>query len=300
LIYQLTDFDRSLDKMTFLEKDAGDAVDIIRDAEKNQRILRTDIGHLEGEKTDLEYERETLETSLGFISRFTGVMVVLFGLMSLFLAYLFMFNDISIFFPSTVLILLVILIVALMYMFRKRMRYELQMNIKKQQRAVALLNKKNVIFAYYTNFLRYEYRKYKVRNSQMLSSHLKEYKNYKHITTRIDNVRKIMYETEHQIGRFLREKNIAYNAFAIEQFAQTVNIEDKVQYSRELVEEKDVLEKSLQSLDDKHQEIWERMESVNALDTSPERLVDKMIQLYFDEVSRLFVAIDIGIKETGE
>ena len=80
------------------------------------------------------------------------------------------------------------------YLFRRHAYHELVLNNKKQKRAIELLNKKNVIYAYYTNFLKFEYDKYKVRNSTMLSSNLKDYDNYKHLVNRYDQISKILYQ----------------------------------------------------------------------------------------------------------
>ena len=292
LIYQLTDFDKSLEQMQYLEQQALDAMPSIQDAERYQKIFLHDIGYLEAEKADLIYERGMLKTGLEFLNKFAFVMVVLFGFIALFLGYLNVFNRTPIFLHTSIMVLCAIVVFVVLMVFRNRITYELKLNVKKQQRAVMLLNKKNVLYAYYTNFLKFAYKKYQVRNSQMLAENLKDYKHFVHISSRIDAIRKIMYETESLLEAFLREKGIAYSQFAIEQFAQTANVMDKIAYSRELMDEKVILERNLAELDDKHQRLWEQLETINSMDTTQEHVIGKMIQLYFDEVSRLFVNID--------
>ncbi len=287
LIFQLTSFDKSLSRMMNLETDAVSAVEHIQDAEKNQRILKQDIGYLEGEKAELIDERALLEKGLIFIERFTIMSVALFCFVSIYLGYLFMFKEVSIFFPTTVLVLLTIVVVTLLNVFKRRIRFELKMNIKKQKKAVEILNTKNVVYVYYTNFLNFEYKKYRVRSAQMLKTNLKDYKNYKHITLRIDAIRKVMYETEKELARFLREKNLNYEKFTVEQFAHTINVDDKMDYSRELIYEKSVLEKNLSELDARHEIVWDKLEDINNNDTSPDKIINQLIQLYFDEVTKL-------------
>ncbi len=292
LMYQLVGFDKGVTRMNFLEEDAKKAVNGMQDAEKTQRILRQDIGYLEGEKGQLEHEKALLETGLIFVKRFALGCVLLFGLVSVYLAYIFMIEQSPIFVPTTILVLMTIVVCTLLYMFDKRMRYELKLNIKKQQKCVELLNKKNVVCAYYTNFLRFEYKKYKVRNTQMLQSDLKEFKSYKHVASRLDAIRKIMYETEKQIEKFLREKKITFSKYTIEQFAKTVNVSDKIEYSQELARDKAVLDANLLELDEKHAGIWELLEELSDKDTTEDKVISQMIDLYFNEVSNMLYIVD--------
>ncbi len=292
LIYQLTDFDKNLTRMSKLEKEAAGAIAPMADAERSQQVLKQDIGLLEGEKAALEYEHGFLQNALKFIQYFTVAAVGLFGFGAVFLAYLFMFKNVSIFLPTTILVLLTIGVITLLFFFKKRMRYELKVNVKKQQRAVELLNKKNVVYAYYTNFLRFEYGKYKVRNAMSLQESLKDFKHYKHITARIDAIRKIMYETEAAIERFLRENNFSYSKFSIEEFARTIDVADKIEYNKELLQDKELIEKNLKELDDMHAEVWDLLESVAQQDYSEDKIIGQMVQAYFDEVSQMLFIID--------
>jgi len=205
------------------------------------------------------------------------------------LAYLYIFNHSAIFFPMSLLVLSIMAVVTLLYLFRRRLTYELEVNRKKQLRAIEMLNKKSVVYAYYTNFLKYEYGKYKVKSAQMLETNLKDYHNYQHVTNRVDSIRKIMYETEAAIDTFLRDKNIAVHT-SLEKFARTVNIDDKKRYHNELSEEKRAIEVNLASLDAKHERIWDLLTELNEKDKSAEGIIDKIIQTYLAEANRTLIS----------
>ena len=301
LRYQLTGFDPSLEKMLNLESDASLALNHIQEAEKKQRIFRHDLGHLQGEKADLEYEREQLEAGLRFINKFAIAMTFIFGSVTMFLGYLAMLGTVQVFFMVFLLTVLLIFVVALIYSFRKRMTYELNINIRKQRRAVEFINKKSALYAHYTNFLTFEYTKYKVNSSQMLANNLREFGNYKHVTSRVDSVRNILYETERQLETFMREKKININRFDIENFAKTVNVVDKVDAHQSLLKNRSSMEERLLLMDERHEEISLLLEELKAEDKSEDGVVESIIQTYFEEVGRLMYVMEKrDIEETPE
>jgi len=288
LLNQLSDFDKSLPGMFQLENDAIAAIPQIKEAETNQRILRQDLGYLHGEKESLLYDRESMENGLRFIQYFAVGMVVLFVAVTAVLTIMFIMDGREIFWPIATMIVLVLIIAGLLYAFKQRLRHEMRRNHQKQSRAVELLNKKNVVYAYYTNYLRYSYKKYKVRNSQMLASHLEDFSQYKYLLNRIDNIRLIMYETEGNIERFLREKKLEGVKGSIESFARTINLENKKRYYNDLAAQREKEERELASLEDRHEEIWETLSVLGELDSSPDLVIKKIMHAYMDEAARLF------------
>lgn len=292
LLNQLSDFDKSLVEMFTLEDDATLAMPQIVDAEKHQRALRQDVSYLHGEKEELVDERDDMGRTLLFLHRFTVGMVATFLVVSVALTFLYIFGGMDIFLPTTILILLVMVIVTLLYLFRRRVRYEIRHNLRKQHRAVELLNKKNVLYAYYTNYLRYSYNKYKVKNARMLETNLKDFGNYKYIVGRIDTVRNLMYETEERIERFLREKNLTFIKATIEGFARTVNLEDKKRFYNELKTEKTSAEAELSELDARHEEIWETLMVLNDRDRSLDHIIEAILSTYLSEAAQLLDRID--------
>ncbi|MCL1844214.1 MAG: hypothetical protein FWF79_10420 [Defluviitaleaceae bacterium] len=290
LLEKLSDYDSSLVAMEPLEDDAWLAIDSIKDAEKHQRALRMDIGYLTGEKEELIYERADMQGNLDFIRKFTIITLGVFGVMGLSLLVLAFYADINIFIPTFFLVILAMAFVSVINIFGYRVRRELKLNARKQQRAIELLNKKSVVYAYYTNFLRYCYKKYKANNSRTLENNLNDLESYRHLANRIDTVRSLMYETETDIERFIREKKLGGVRSTIEGFAKTINLEDKRRRFTELNAEKVISEKSLMDLDKRHEEVWETLTTIQESDTGGK--VNEILDSYMNEAQKLFAAQD--------
>ncbi len=287
LLDRLTAFDKNLYDLYKLEGEAQYALPQIEEAERTQRMLNRDLSVIHGERADLEYRFDGLSDGLLFIQRFIIGMVAAFVFVTLVLGYLLMFEGRDIFFPTTILVLSAMVIASLLYIFRRQVLHEMDVNVKRQSQAVSLLNKKNVIYAYYTNYLRFSYDKYKVRNSGMLRKRLHDFGNYKHVVNRIDAIRKIMYETENEIETIFREKQLNNIKTTIERFARTISLDDKKQVYKELLNEKAQIEKNLASLDERQAEIWDLLVELNECDYSKDKIIDRVIQAYLDEVSRI-------------
>ena len=283
LMYQLTSFDNALTYMEKLENDANAAVGSIADAESQQKVLKHDLSYLEGEKAELEYEKDFLSKSVQFIYRFTIFIISLFGVVAVALCYLYIFRDVPIFFPLSIFILLLIFVVFILSIFKRRIDSGLRLNVKKQRRAVELLNKKNAVYAHYTNYLNYTYKKYRVKNSQMLKRNLKDLDNYKHLAHRFDNIRNIMYQTETQIEDFLRKKNLGGVKSTVEQFARTVDIDNKRLYFKELAADRQLYEKNLEELDGRTVEITAEINGA-AGDSSENQILHRMLRAYQNEI----------------
>ncbi len=284
---QLEGFDRSLMYMKSIEGDANNAVPNIEEAEKKQRLLRQDLMYLESEKSELEYERENLGAGLKFTYTFSLVIVIVFGVAILSLGYSYFYMGNNILMPAAIVISLAILLAAAIYVFRRRIRFELSLNTKKQQRAGELINKKTAVYAHYTNFLNYEYNKYKVRNSDMLKETINDYSLYKHLHARLEAIRKLMYQTEGEIERFLDTRQLNDVVTTIESFAKTVDIGDKRNYYRELAAERNKIEIRLSELDQAHIELWDKLSIYQQAGLKDDGLIDTVIKACIDETGRI-------------
>jgi len=288
LLEKLTDYDASLVNMEPLAEDAWAAIPQIKDAEKHQRALRMDIGYLTGEKEELIFEREDMEKNIALIRQITLITVGVFGVIGLSLVSLQFFGLMDIMIPIFFLVVLAMVFVSIVGVFRHRVRREIKINSKKQQRAIELLNKKSVVYAYYTNFLRYCYKKYKANNSRTLENNLNDLESYRHLANRIDTVRNLMYETETGIELFLREKKLGNVRSTVEGFARTINLEDKRRRFSEINAEKSVSDKNLLELDKRHEEIWDTLQKLQATDKTG--TISGIIEAYMDEAQKLFAA----------
>ncbi|MCL2499045.1 MAG: hypothetical protein FWE90_01785 [Defluviitaleaceae bacterium] len=286
MLERLSNYDASLVDMTPLEEDARSAVATIKDAEKLQRALRSDIGYLMGEKEELIHERSEMAQSLIFIRRFTFTVIGLFIVVGAVMAFQFFVSRQEIFIPAVILVLLVMGIISLLFVFGQKLRREIRLNLRKQHRAVEMLNKKNVVYAYYTNFLKFCYDKYKAKNARVLEANLNDLESYRHLTNRIDTIRSLLYETEEGIDSFLRRKKLTGIRATIEGFAETVNLDDKRRRIQQLEVQKANAERDLAELERRHEEVWEVLMALN--DADPTQRVGEVIETYLSEAGKLF------------
>lgn len=293
LMYKMTGFDRSLKDMERKVDDAKYVMERLRETEKNHRILKNDLTLLQGEKAELEYDYEKMTTAQNFIYKGFIGLVIFFGSLMIVLSYLFAFKKWDTFLPASILCFSLIMLFTFIYIFRKKLQTELKINVRKQEKIRTILNKKNVVYAYYVSFLNYVYKKYNVRSAEKLNINIKAYSEYKNVTTRFDHIRKSMYETEREIESFLRKKKISGTMITIEGFAKTMNIEDKKRVYNGYAAEKKRLEERLAELDKLHEKIWNNLVILHDSDNTKDEIIGKIIQSYIDEVGNI-ANIDLG------
>jgi ABC-type multidrug transport system fused ATPase/permease subunit len=289
---KLSDYDSGLVDMYPIEKEAAAAVPVMKEAEKSRRALRHDIGCLSGEREELAFERGDMVRSMAFIRKFTVWTLVSMAFVSIVLLYMHLFARTAVVAPIMLLAGLVMAVVSILYMFRRKVRREMRLNMRKQHKAVMMLNQKNVVFAYYTNYLRYCYKKYRVKNARTLEDNLKDMESYRYLANRIDVVRHLLMETEETIERFVRDKRLSGMRSTMESFAKTVNIDDKRSLHNEIQKKKDVAERTLNELDKRHEEIWGILMQLNEEDYTEEQMVGKIVNTYLKNAEKLFVTIN--------
>ncbi|MBR1737903.1 MAG: hypothetical protein IJ736_12975 [Firmicutes bacterium] len=287
LRFQIGDFDPSLNKLIQLEEDAPEAIKRMEDAEKEERSVKKDIAYLNSEKAELEAEMENLKFANKFIYWFSWAMVGIFTVMVIVLVFLNVFKGQVVFLPLAVACILLLCGVCLISVFKKKLNFELKLNAKKQVRAVEYLNKKNVVYAYYHNFLKYEYKKFNVSSAAALKNNMSDFGHYKHITARYDNLRKILFETEQMLENFLRDKHIKDVNASMEGFAKTIDIDDKIAYSKELAKKREKVQTEIDKLDKKHGMIWDKLIELNVNDQTEEHIIDLILKAYLEEVGKL-------------
>ena len=287
LIYQMTSFDKSLENMHYMVDDAKYIVDYIPEAERNQKILKKDISLLQGEKAELEFEYNQMINAHTFIYRSSIGLVILFGFILLFLSYLFLFKNVSIFLPAASLSFFLIIIITLVYIFRKRIKAELKINRLKYDKIIGIINKKTAVYAHYTNFLNYVYKKYNVRSSEKLKKNIADFNKYKTMANRFDKLKNSMYETEKEISAFLREKKLGNTVITVEGLAKTLNIDDKRRTYGNYEKEKKRLEERLSQLDEIHESIWNNLVILHDEDKTEDEIIGSIIEAYIEEVGNI-------------
>ena len=290
--YQLGDFNESINKLENLEEDAHDALYQIEDAENSKRLLSRDIELIKDEKERTILDREKLQFAYKLLHKFSFAVAILLGLSIIFLTLISVSLNESVFLSLSILCITLVFTIVLIYIFRKKIIFELKLNEKKHAKLVNLLNKKTVVYSYYINFLNYTYNKYNVQNSRVLKANLEDFANFKHIVSRYDNLGKLVYEVQDKLQEFLKEKNINITNISLESFAKSINIDNKIAYYKEIELKKQKVEERIQEIEDEHQQLLEQIVNLNLQDTSKEKVIEKIIQAYFNEAEKLLLEDD--------
>lgn len=285
LKFQVTSFDPALAQISTMEDEAFAAVPGMRDAEEKQRMFKQDMNYLKGEKSELEYQREMLMKGSVYTRRFLIGVAAVFVVCTLIMGLAYIISNAQIAMPAFIMVLLVIIISSVLYGFNRRMKFELKQNYLKQQKAVGLINTKSAVFAHYTNFLNFSYKKYRVRNAEMLNNHLKDYGHYKHLTKRFDAIRKLADETEAEIQKFLQLHEIPL-IMTVEKFAITFNLDEKQDAFRALQRSKSAAERDLRTLDERQETLWDELV---ALDKTEDGVVSGIIVSYIAEANKIML-----------
>ena len=287
LLDRMATFNKSLPALASVENQAGGAVSGMREAEEYRRALRHDISALEGEKEDLSFEHRYLSAGIGFISRFgvglTGMLVFAAAL----LWYMSAAHEADVVTYGAALAFLSVTAATLIYIFRKRISLELEVNNRKRQKAVHILNQKNTVFAFYSNFLNYSYGKYHVRSASMLQSNLNDYGRYKQVASRIDNVRSVMYQTQREIELIMRDKGIDQDNASIEGFARSADLDGQKRALGLIMAAKAEGERQIAELENRHTDIWNLLTRLKADRPAARERIEGVIQTYLGELGRI-------------
>lgn len=285
--YQLGDFNNSINKLEALEVDAYDSICQIEEAEAEKRILKRDIELIKDEKEKTILDREKLNFAYSIIYKFSFVFSIILGISIVILTLLYMNLKINAFLPLSILCFTLILTVALIYAFRKKIIFELKLNEKKQAKLINILNKKTVVYSYYINFLNYEYRKYNVKSARDLKENLENFESYKFISKRYDSIRKIAHESASKLNDFIKANKIDIEGASLEAFAKSINLDNKVNYYKEVENKKKKLEQRICEIDKQQEALFDELIKLNINDTSKEKVIEKIIQAYITETEKI-------------
>ncbi len=285
---QLQSFSKNVVHLVDVIDDAKENVEKVVDAEKSQRIFRQDLNHIEGEKEELLEEMETLIIGRDFFKKFSLVFVLVSVIATTLLSFLGIFYQYDIFMPLFILIVTVMGVGTFIFYTRSKISRRMKMNIAYQKRAVELLNKKNVVYAYYTNFLNFEYNKYKVTSSNELKQNLREVEFYRQTLKRSNNVRAVVRESEIEIYEFLDAKKIKIQT-SILRFAENVNIDERRREFENLHDEKDKLEAILNEIDEKYEVVVSRLNYLSENDNTSTKVINHIVETFYKEIEKLML-----------
>ncbi len=288
---QLTSFNKNVIHINTVLAEATEYLPKIVEGEKTYRIFKQDINHIEGEKEELLEEMETLIIGRDFFKKFSFIFIILSVLFSIVLSFLGIFYNVDIFMQLFILIITIMVVATGLYYVRSKISTRMKLNIAYQKRAVELLNKKNAVFAYYTNFLNFEYKKYRVTSSHELRQNLKEVKFYNQALKRADNVRNVIRESEIEIFEFLEEHDIKLNTSLL-RFAQSFNIEEQQRNFYNLREEKDKLDIILEELEQKYELVISRLMDLSEHDTTKNKVINEIVSALYVETNKIVLEFE--------
>ena len=289
LRHRTTGFENAIAAIGGAEAEARAAVPEIRDAEEKQRIFRQDLQYLQGEKAELEYERESLLYAIGVLDKFSIGVIVVLSAAAVTLGLVFILRNTPTFVPIVILVALIAAAIWAARVMGRRFRRDLELNKARQQRAVTIINKKATVHAHYTNFLQYEYKKFKVRNAEMLRVHLRDYETYKQLARQFDSASDVMRLTGEELEHFLGVRRIPVSA-ELAPFASLPTQAARSELRARLDGERTEIEAELAELDAKIALIWEKLSALREADNEPGGAVEDVIAAYLNKAGRMMEA----------
>lgn len=292
LMYQIEGFDSILGHLVNIEGEARETLPKLINAEKERAMFNRDIAYLEMEKTDLKEEKELLEQGLVFIKYSTVGLVIVSTFVALILGFLNIFNDVNIFYPTVFLSIFLIFFIAFFSILKSKIKSDLKLNIRKQNKAISLLNKKNVVYVHHTKFVTYVYKKYKVKNSKHMSICLDELDDYKKLMDRVKVTKRVLNETENELELYFIKKNIKINKLNMYDFVVSIDLDRKRDRLNRLIEDKKQIDNTLNEFYDMQNNIWLQLESLKEENKNELPLIDEMMKMFYREVDKFSQVID--------
>ncbi len=290
---QLQSYSKNVVYLSDYIDEAKENVDKIEDAERTQRMFRTDINHIEGEKYELLDEMDALIIGRDFFKKFSFAFISIAVVFLIVLSFFGIFYSADIFMPLFILVIAMMSVGTFLFYMLGSISKQMKLNIAYQKRAVELLNKKNVVFAHYTNFLKYEYDKYKCNSSAELRQNMREVDFYKQTMKRYTNVRSVVKESEIEIYEFLDNKEIKLK-ISLLRFAESMNIDEQRRQYDNLNEEKVKIDTILNELDEKYELVLSRLNYLSENDTTSTKVISEIVNTFYIETEKIVSEYNIG------
>ncbi|WP_144428543.1 hypothetical protein [Defluviitalea phaphyphila] len=254
----------------------------IKEAEEKQLRVKRDIDYLEGEKEALIYSREQLENAQIILYRASIGVSIIFGIIAIIFAIIIVNTNISIFIPASITGALCGIIGTWIYVFRRKVEYEIKKNGRMQSRAIKLLNKAKIRYVYYTSFLEYEYKKFKVDSVEQLERSWELYNKNKHHEKRYRNINSTMSKIEEKVMEILEKRGIHIDFF--DDINRWNKIEERRKILMDIRKEKKEIEEKLDLLDTYQEDIWKQLTELKEQDKTQDKIIEKIIQNYLESI----------------
>jgi len=284
---QVENYDRAFDYLAKLETQVEPAIKEMEYHEKRQSGLKRDIAYIQGEKEELIYDKEQLENSLDFLYKFSIVFVCAIAVVTFTMGLLKIALNKKIFIPAVLFAVFTIIMGSLIYYFQRKFRFELEMNAKLQIRAMELLNRGKVLYANCTSFLNYEYKKFKVKSSEMLKSNWDEYLYQKQINKKHIAVNNRMLEIFSEVESLFKTKEIENVTMLFESLLNLINLDDKKLLHKEIKSLKERTQRELEDLNIRQEKLWGQLMELQRTDITKQQVISEIINSYEKEVEQL-------------
>lgn len=154
--------------MSTYEGDIIDTIKKLNEMEMRDSMLKSDMGHLEGEKEDLKYNRLDDADKIEHLRGIIITILVLFLLTSGFLCVYAFMTKTSVTLYALITGAVAMICFAIFYVRYSNLKREINDTDAKVNRAISLLNKVKVKYINNTNALDYIYAKYDINSSKEL------------------------------------------------------------------------------------------------------------------------------------
>ncbi|GMQ59129.1 hypothetical protein AN1V17_35260 [Vallitalea sediminicola] len=259
------------------EENMGDVINNIKNVEQRQRDVKNDITYIEGEKGDLIYGKERLIKAQKYVKVLMIGLLTIFAFSALVLSIMYTNNDIDIFIPSIIMIVVIGFFSLWIYIFRRYVIHEIKKNNILMQRAVELLNKIKLKYVNNEQFLAYEYNKYKVKSGDMLEDRWIQYEQNKKDKSNIHRISSNIIILEDDIERVIKKHGIESINYILDNIDLYSDKEKRHNGMEKIKQDKKTLKNTLEQYNNEIQLITKILIDVKKNDTTDNKGITKMI-----------------------
>ncbi len=250
----------------------------LKDYEENQRLVRSDMNYLEGEKSELVYQRQRLIKTQKTIKGMTIALVCIFSLIAVVLTTLLSVFHKDILLIGVVFAAVIVFLGFWLYIFRRYVLHELKKNVRLQKRAVELMNKTKLKFVANEQYLSYIYKKYHVKNSEILEYQWEKYEENRKAKSKITKISSHILSLEDSIEDLVKIYQLGDPKFIIKHVRWLAYKKTRQEELRSQEEKKALLKKQIELHENDMKLISHLILEIKEKDTTSDQRVALAIQ----------------------
>lgn len=287
LMIQVTSYSGNVSSLEGITQKASDVLPSIKKAERKKSLLEQDIAIIESERYSLYSHFDLMNNALKLVNWFAYGVIFISIFCAFCLAYMQVFHNVSVFYPIIVLVVVLLCFITFVYIFRVKTTREIKRNNIKQGKLIALQNKKTAVLANTENYLKYTYKKYKINSSSELDENLHEFNRLKNTRERKNAARRALIETEEEIKDFFVDMDLQLPDAPLESVYSIIQMEDRDDKRNRIAKEQSRINKELEVLDEKQENIWGKIVYLKENDTSDKKIIGEIIKAYYHKTDKL-------------